>query len=160
MFEIGEGVPEPGEVIVEASDFNFGSSEMEISRDEPEVVAAGWNHGVGEGPASEESAVHAMVVDGFVAECTGRVGLGVEVHEENSFAEFGQSGGQVHGGGGFSDSTFLIGHCDHFHFGSYCKAEVWFEKCRFPNAAPFGGKRFKNWDVGCASAVTGLEWSV
>ena len=42
------------------------------------------------------------------AEAAGGVGLGVAVDEEGGDAFEGEGGGEIDGGGGFADATFLV----------------------------------------------------
>ena len=44
----------------------------------------------------------------------GRVCLRIEIKQQHTFAQRGNAGGKIHGGGGFSDPAFLIGNCNDF----------------------------------------------
>ena len=46
------------------------------------------------------------------ADATRRVALRIAIDEQDALFRRGQGGGEVHGGGGLSDSTFLIGNSD------------------------------------------------
>ena len=55
-----------------------------------------------------------MVIGGLAlqAEAAGEVGLRIEVDEQHALLGHGEGRGEVDGGGGFADATFLVGDSD------------------------------------------------
>ena len=56
----------------------------------------------------EENGVEAFAGRVLEAEATGRIGLGVEIDEEDATARLRRPRGQMDGGGGLADPAFLI----------------------------------------------------
>ncbi len=125
-----EGGAESGEVFAFAGDFDFGAGEIDIAWNQPEIFSAGRDDAVLEVSVTEEGFIDTEAFDGVVAEGAGGVGLRVEVDEEDAVASGGDCGGEVDGGGCFSDASLLICHCDDFHSVVECRRKCWFEKRR------------------------------
>jgi hypothetical protein len=44
------------------------------------------------------------------------IGLRIKINQESSQATRGERGAKIHGGGGFTNATFLVEQRDHAHF--------------------------------------------
>jgi hypothetical protein len=97
------------EVLVEAGDFDFGSAEVHFTGDDVEVFDGGFLDEGGQFGFTEQGAIGAGAGLFFEAEPTGGIGLGVAINQEDALADGGQTGGEVDGGGCFTDATFLVG---------------------------------------------------
>ena len=110
-----EGGAEPGEVVVEAGDFDFGAGEVEIGRDHEEVLVAGGDDAIEDVALADERAVDGVASMQSSAEGARGVGLGVEVDEQHALPQGRQAGGEIDGGRGLADSAFLVGDSNCFH---------------------------------------------
>ena len=61
---------------------------------------------------AQERAISAGAFDLFDAQTAGRVGLRIQIGEQNSFANRRETSSQIDGGGGFSHSALLVGDRD------------------------------------------------
>ena len=113
-----EGVAKTRGAVVFGSEFDVGSGEVFAAGEEGEMFDLGGKQGLFGGGAGGEEIVDGepLVVAGK-AEAGGAVGLGVAVDEENALAKKGEACGEIDGGGGFADSTFLVDDPEDFAHG-------------------------------------------
>ena len=69
------------------------------------------------------------------ARAHGRIALRIQVHQQHTLTDFGQTCSQVDSGGGLADATFLVGYAENFGHGAprYAMPEVY-----LPSAARLG----------------------
>ena len=112
-----EDAAELEERFVHAGDFDLGSGHFVISGNDGEIRDTGGGDEFGGGTFADHGLVKRLSLEVAKAKGTGGVALGVDVGEENAGTEFGQGGGEIDGGGGFTHSAFLVGDGDDFHRG-------------------------------------------
>lgn len=102
-------------VVVHACDFDFGSGEVEVRRDEGKIFDAGGNDEFGSGFLADERGVDAGIFVFLAIENACGTALGIDINEQDAGFFFRESGGQIDAGGGLSDSSFLVRDGDDFH---------------------------------------------
>jgi len=104
-----EGVAEAEFAAVAVDEFEIGSDEVLVSGDEGQVVEFGRLEGRFGGGLLHEEVVGAEAV-GILGESETAAGVGLRIAiDEKSFdAEGGGTGGEVDGGGGLTDTAFLV----------------------------------------------------
>src|SRR5215469_955109 len=100
-----------------AGEFDVRAAEVDFAGDDVEAVEGGALDFFGKRAFAKQGTVGAAALGFFEAEAAGGVGLRVEVEEEDAFAVGGKAGGEVDGGGGFSNAAFLVG--DGYDFGRH-----------------------------------------
>lgn len=113
--QVHEGVPQAREMIFLPGHFDFGSSEVDVARDQPEVFPAGGDHRVRQRTLAEQRSVNTVVFNRVMAQSAGGIPLRIEINQKHAFSQFREGRSKVHGGRSFSHPSFLIGHCDNFH---------------------------------------------
>jgi hypothetical protein len=112
-----KGGAESGKVVFTAGDFDLSSRQVEVTRDQPEVLEARGDDDLRNFLQTENRAVDAVVVDGVEPQSAGRIGLRIKIDQQNTNAAHSQAGCEVNGGGRLADAAFLVGHSDDFHRG-------------------------------------------
>ena len=108
------------QMVFSAGDFDFRAAEVHLAGDDAEAVEGGGFDFFLQGALAEEGAVGAGADGFFQAQAAGGVGLGVQVHEQNTAAQLGQASREVDRRGGLSNAAFLVGDRNDFrrHGGS------------------------------------------
>jgi hypothetical protein len=88
-----------------------------VGGDDGEIRDAGGGDEFGGGTFADHGLVKRLPLEVAKAEGAGGVSLGVDVGEKDAGAAFGQCGGEIDGGGGFTHSALLVGDGDDFHRG-------------------------------------------
>ena len=104
-----EGVAQAELSAILADKLEVGADQIFASGDERQVLEGSRNEGIGESGLAKKHVVDVLAISGaFEAEAAGGVGLWVYIDEEGGQTVKGKGGGEVNGGGGFADATFLV----------------------------------------------------
>ncbi len=115
-----------GEVVIGAGELDFDTGEIHFGREESKIFAAGIDEFIPDIGIAEEDGINGRQRWSFDSEAGSAVRLGVEIHEQDSLAAQRECVREVHGGGGFTDSSFLVSDGDDFH-----ELEQWRETLSF-----------------------------
>ncbi len=105
-------------MIFHPRDFQIGGAQIHFARNHFKPLEAGRPDFFEQISFAQQNAIRARALDFFQAHAAGRVGLRVEVKKQDSLPDCGKARGKVDGGGGFPNSTLLVGNGDDFgwHF--------------------------------------------
>ena len=103
-------------MIILAGHFDFRTRQIEIRRHDEEVVHPGRQDFFRDGAGADQRPVNAAAVKPLESQSAGRIGLGIEVDEQDAVAPVREAGGKVDGGRGFSHAAFLVCNGNRFHF--------------------------------------------
>ncbi len=98
-----------------SSHFHLGPRQLQVSRDQKEIVPAGGENFVGQRFVAKKRAVDTLAFHRRHSQSAGCVGLRVEINEQDALASGRQTGGKIDGCRCFSNSAFLVRDCDYFH---------------------------------------------
>jgi len=130
------------EMIRHPCNFNFGASKIEIGWNDEQIIEASWQYFVSDGRPAEQRFVYALAFNFLHAERAGRVRLRIEIKKQDAPTGGGEARGEIHGGGGFSHSAFLIRHG--YDFGRHAKE------------LRESGRRIQGWNGGALNILTYL----
>jgi hypothetical protein len=97
------------EAVVESAQLQFHAAEVDLAGDRGKPLeGSGFDpfHG---GAVAQKRAVETSALGFFETESAGGIGLGIEIDEQHALAAGGHARGKIDGGGGFSDTAFLVG---------------------------------------------------
>ena len=105
---------QPFLAVGECDELDLGAGEIAVGRDEAQAIDAGRDDERGGG--GKRNVGGQRVVDraagsgfAFLSDAAREIALGIDVDEQDAPAGEGERGGEVDGGGGFADATFLVG---------------------------------------------------
>lgn len=115
-----------GEVVIGAGELDFDAGEIHFGGKKREIFTAGVDEFIADIRLTKQDGIDRGEVWSFDSEAGSAVRLGVEIHEQDSLAAQCEGVREVHGGGGFTDSSFLVSDGDDFH-----ELEGWRETLSF-----------------------------
>src|SRR5207244_13633637 len=95
------------EVIRHARYFDFGPGQIEISRDDEQMIATGRKDFVSNGSLAQQWFVQTDSLHAFQTERASRVRLGIKVNNQNVVAPFRQSSSKIPPRRRFDHASFL-----------------------------------------------------
>ena len=118
--DLGQRVFQPPLTALQFDQLNFRTGELPIGAQNVvptprcnQLVAA--HSGLGNGGRLQQYVINTQRQTALVHAGPHRgIALGIKIHHQDALAQLGQTGGQIHRGGGFANATLLVGNTKDF----------------------------------------------